>query len=46
MFDSMQPFGFGQKNLSVDFWQSRDDMKQQRDEQSNQKVLSMINMIQ
>jgi RNA recognition motif-containing protein len=46
MFDSMQPFGFGQKNLSVDFWQSRDDMKQHRDEQSNQKVMSMINMIQ
>jgi len=36
----------GKKPLNVDFWQSRDDMTQQRDEKSNQKVMSMIHMIQ
>lgn len=45
-YHQSQPFGMGKKPLSVDFWQSRDDMTQQRDEKSNQKVMSMIHMIQ
>lgn len=45
-YHQSQPFGMGKKPLSVDFWKSRDDMTQQRDEKSNQKVMSMIHMIQ
>lgn len=46
MFHQYQPFGFGKKPLSVDFWQSKHDIKSQRDEKNNQQVINMIQIIQ
>ncbi len=44
-FHNERPFGFNHKSLQVDFWQSRDDISQQKDEKSNQKVLNLIQMM-
>jgi len=46
MFHNDRPFGWGKKPLMVDFWQSRDDITQQKDEKSNQKVLNLIEIMQ
>ena len=45
-FDNTNPFGYRNKPLKVDFWQSKYDIEKQQEEKSNNQVKSMINFIQ
>tara|TARA_B100000519_G_scaffold194122_1_gene197510 strand:- start:604 stop:744 length:141 start_codon:yes stop_codon:yes gene_type:complete len=45
MYDSSTPFGFGKKPLILDFWQSRHDLAQEKEEKNLNQVKGIINMI-
>jgi hypothetical protein len=45
-FDHSSVFGFGKKPLRVDFWQSKYDIKNQKEEKNINKVKSIISIIQ
>lgn len=45
MFDESNCFGFAQKALKVDFWQSKDDLKQQTEEKNAAGLKQLINYV-
>jgi RNA recognition motif-containing protein len=45
MFDEQNAFGFAQKPLSVDFWQSKVDLKQQTEEKNAANLKQLINYV-
>lgn len=45
MFDEQNAFGFAQKPLSVDFWQSQVDLKQQTEEKNAANLKQLINYV-
>lgn len=45
MFDEQNCFGFAQKPLSVDFWQSQVDLKQQTEEKNAANLKQLINYV-
>jgi polyadenylate-binding protein len=45
MFDEQNVFGFAQKPLSVDFWQSQVDLKQQTEEKNAANLKQLINYV-
>jgi len=45
MFDNSQPFSRNHKNLRVDFWQAKEDLKKEQDEKSQNQIKQLINFI-
>lgn len=45
MFDESNCFGYAQKGLKVDFWQSQDDLKQQTEEKNAAGLKQLINYV-
>jgi RNA recognition motif-containing protein len=45
LFDESNCFGFAQKPLSVDFWQSQADLKQQTEEKNAANLKQLINYV-
>ena len=45
IYDQSTPFGLGKKSLKIDFWQSRYDLANEKEEKNLNQVKGMISMI-
>lgn len=45
MFDESRVFGFNQKPLKVDFWQSKDDLKYEKEEKNHACLTQLVNLV-
>lgn len=44
LFDASRPFGMNNKALKVDFWQAKEDLKNERDEKSQNYIRQILNL--
>lgn len=44
MFDASRPFGLNFKPLKVDFWQAKEDLKNERDEKHQNYIRQILNL--
>jgi len=45
MFDESRSFGFNQKPIKVDFWQSKDDLKYEQEEKNHACLTQLVNLV-
>lgn len=45
MFDESRCFGFNQKPIKVDFWQSKDDLKYEQEEKNHACLTQLVNLV-